>query len=88
MEIENKYEAALDMLEPEMAELLTEFLGKIRGKTIGEMMPVLAEFKGRLPKDRVFTEEERSLIVEEALSAMPEEEKNRYKTFLKMMKII
>ena len=88
MEIESSYGSALDMLEPEMAELLTEFLEKIKGKGIGEMLPILAEFKGKLPKDRVFTEEERGLIVEEALSPMAEDEKNRYKTFLKMMKII
>jgi len=85
---EHRYGAALDMLEPDMAQLLEEFLGKIKGKGIGEMMPILAEFKSRLPKDRVFTPEEKAAIVEEALSAMPEDERNRYKTFLKMMKIV
>lgn len=88
MEAGNRYAAALDMLEPEMAELLTEFLDKIKGKSIGEIMPILAEFKGRLPKDRTFTEEERGLIVEEALGSMPEDERNRYKTFLKVMRIL
>ena len=88
MEIENEYGATLDMSEPKTAELLTEFLGKIKGKGISEMMPILAEFKGKLPKDRVFTDDERSLIMEEALGAMPEDEKNRYKTFLKIMRII
>ena len=75
-------------LEPEMAALLNEFLDKIKGRSMTEMMPILAEFKGRLPKDRIFTDEEKNLIIEEALSGMPDEEKNKYKTFLKMMKII
>ena len=75
-------------LEPEMAALLEESLGKIRGKSMTEMLPILTEFKGRLPKDKTFTDEEKNLIIEEALSGMPDDEKNRYKTFLKMMKII
>ena len=75
-------------LEPEMAALLDEFLDKIRGKGITEMMPILSEFKGRLPKDKVFTDEEKNLIIEEVLSGMPDDEKNRCKTFLKMMKVI
>ena len=75
-------------LEPEMAALLDEFLGRIRGKGITEMMPILAEFKSRLPKDRTFTDEEKNLIIEEALADMSDEEKNKYKTFLKMMKVI
>jgi len=76
------------VLEPEIAALLEEFLGKIKGKSIMEMMPVLAEFKSRLPEDRVFSDEEKNLIVEEALRPMLDAEKNKYKTFLKMMKII
>ena len=76
------------ILEPEITELLDEFLEKIRGKGMTEMMPILAEFRSKLPKDKVFTQEEKNLIVEEALSAMPDDEKNKYKTFLKMMKII
>ena len=84
----NKQAAVSEMLEPETAELLAEFLEKVKGKGLHEMMPVLAEFKRRLPKDKVFTEEEKAAIIEEALSAMPEQEKNRYKTFLKMLKIV
>ena len=75
-------------LEPETAALLDEFLDKIKGKSITEMMPVLAEFKSRLPKDRVFTDEEKNMIIEEALADMSDDEKNRYKTFLKMIKVI
>ncbi|MCL2377400.1 MAG: hypothetical protein FWC76_08425 [Defluviitaleaceae bacterium] len=76
------------VLDPEMTALLDEFLEKIRGKSITEMVPILAEFQRRLPKDRVFTDEEKSLIIEETLSSMPDDEKNKYRTFLKMMKII
>jgi len=71
-----------------MAELLAEFLSKIKGRGIKEMMPVLAEFKSRLPQDRVFSEEERNAIMEEALATMPEDERNRYKAFLKMMRVV
>ena len=75
-------------LEPEMAALLDEFLGRIKGKSMTEMMPILAEFKKRLPKDKTFTDEEKNLIIEGALSDMSDDEKNRYKTFLKMVKVI
>ena len=75
-------------LEPEIAALLEEFLEKIRGKNTVEIMQILAEFKSRLPKERVFTDEEKNHIVEEALRPMADAEKNKYKTFLKMMKII
>jgi len=80
--------AVLEKLEPEMAELLAEFLEKISGKGIKETMPILAEFKKRLPKDKTFTDEEKNLIIEGALSDMSDDEKNRYKTFLKMVKVI
>ena len=73
---------------PEMKELLEEFIAKIKDKSMSEMIPILAEFKKRLPQDRVFTQEEKNLVVEEALSNMPENERNRYKTFLKMTKMI
>lgn len=79
---------AMETLEPEMAELLAEFLEKIRGKGIKEMMPILAEFKKRLPKDRTFSEEEKNAILEEALAGMPDEEQNKYKMFLKMIKFV
>ena len=75
-------------LEPEISALLEEFLGKIKGKSLTEMMPILAEFKARLPKDKSFSDEEKNLIIEEALRPMPDSEKNKYKTFLKIMKII
>jgi len=76
------------ILEPEMAALLDEFLGKIKGKSITEMMPILAEFKSRLPKDKTFTDEEKNMIIEEALSGMSDDEKNRYKALLKTVKVI
>jgi len=75
-------------LEPEMSALLEEFLEKIRGKSMTQMMPILSEFKSKLPKDRVFTDEEKNMIIEEALADMNDDEKNRYKTFLKMVKVI
>jgi len=75
-------------LDPEMTELLDEFLVKIKGKSVAEMMPILAEFQHRLPKNKTFTDEEKSLIIEEALSNMTDEEKNKYRTFLKMMRVI
>jgi len=71
-----------------MSALLDEFLGKIKGKSMAEMMPILSDFKNRLPKDKSFTDQEKALIIEEALADMPDDEKNRYKSFLKMIKII
>ena len=83
MQIEN-----INGLDSESTELLQEFLNKIKNKNIVEIMPILAEFKNRLPKDKVFSDEEKNTIIEEVLSSMPDEEKNKYKMFLKTMKII
>ena len=88
MDTNNTNTMSLAMLEPEMAELLAEFLEKIKDKGIKEMMPVLAEFKKRLPKDRTFSDEEKSAIIEGALASMPDDEKNRYKAFLKMVNFV
>jgi len=88
MEIDVENTAVLEMLEPEMAKLLTEFLEKIKGKGFKELLPILAEFKAQLPKDRVFSEAERNAIIEEALTGMSEDERNRYKMFLKMIKAV
>jgi len=82
MEIKNM------ILEPEIANLLDEFLEKIKGKNIKEMVPILTEFQARLPKDRVFSDEEKNLILDTALSSMPEDEKNRFKMILKIAKAI
>lgn len=90
MDMENKSGTVTipDIIEPEMAELLKEFLEKIKNKSAHDMMSVLAEFNSRLPKDKTFTHEQKSTIIEEALKNMPDEEKNRYKTFFKMMNLV
>ena len=68
--------------------LLTEFLERIEGKSMNELMPILMEFKERLPKGRVFSQEEKQEIFEAAVKNLPDAEKNKYKTMLKMFKII
>jgi len=78
----------VDMLEPELAELLAEFLTRLQGKNLKEILPILTKFKGRLPKDKVFSEAEKSAIVERALEQMPVEERAKCKTFLKMFRVI
>lgn len=77
----------MEILGPEAAGLLAEFLGKIEGKSMLELTPILMEFKKRLP-DREFSQEEKSIIIEAALQSMPEGEQNRYKSMLKMFKIV
>lgn len=77
-----------ELFEPELAELLAEFLTRLQGKSLKEILPVLTEFKGRLPKDRVFSEVEKSAIIERALEQMPVEERAKCKTFLKMFRVI
>jgi len=76
------------LLEPELSELLAEFLQRLQGKSLKEIMPILSEFKSRLPKDTTFSEEQKSAIIERALEDMPEDERARYKTFLKMFAMI
>jgi hypothetical protein len=68
--------------------LLTEFLERIEGKNINELMPILMEFKDRLPKDKVFTQEEKEEIFEAAVKNLPENEKNKYKSMLKMFRVM
>jgi len=86
--MENNLPAELVNLEPELQELCHEFLERVKGKTINETMPILAEFKTRLPKDRIFTAKEKNAIIETALQNLPENERNKYKSFFKMFKLI
>jgi len=78
----------LDMLQPHISELIQEFLEKVKGKGMKEMLPVLAEFKGRLPKDQAFSDAEKNAILEAALNGIPDEEQNRYKSFMKMIGVL
>ena len=68
--------------------LLTEFLERIEGKSMNELVHILMEFKERLPEGRVFSREEKQEIFEAAVKNLPDAEKNKYKTMLKMFKII
>jgi len=90
VDVDDNNTAVMEMLEPEMAELLAEFLDKIKGQNMGikDMMGVMADFRKRLPPGKVFSQEEKNAIMEAALGAMPEEERNRYKMLLKTIKAI
>ncbi|MCL2170534.1 MAG: hypothetical protein FWB71_00160 [Defluviitaleaceae bacterium] len=85
--MENTMPAVLDRLEPELAQIAQEFLAKIKGKSIKDAIPLIAEYKARLPKDREFSPAERDAMIEAALSEMPHDERNRFKTFFKMFKL-
>ena len=81
-------EKTMEILGQENTALLSEFLGKIRGKSMNEIVPLLSEFKKRLPEGKVFSQEEKDVIIEEALNNLPEDERNKYKTFLKTMRFM
>jgi len=77
-----------DILPLEHNALLEEFMGKIKDKSIHEILPILMEFKQRLPQDKIFTTAEKNAIIEQAMANVPEEEKNSYKSMLKILKFI
>ena len=81
------FDKALEILGPDAADLMAEFLERVRDKSVAEIAPILMEFKNRLP-DREFTQQEREVIIEAALQSMPEGERNRYKTIMKMLKVV
>ena len=78
----------LEMLGPDHAALMTEFLEKIKGKSTPQLIPILMEFKEKLPKDVEFTQEQKAAIINEALNSIPDEEKPHYKSMMKVLKII
>jgi len=78
----------MEILGEENAALFTEFLGRIKGKSVLELPPILSEFKARLPADMEFSPAQKDIIIEEALVTMPEQERNRYKSMLKILKIV
>ncbi|MCL2854559.1 MAG: hypothetical protein FWE21_02950 [Defluviitaleaceae bacterium] len=78
---------AMEVLGAENADLLQEFVGRVQGKSMMELPGILMEFKARLPKDKVFTPQESEFIMEAAMAGLPEAEKNRYKSMLKILKI-
>ncbi|MCL2168833.1 MAG: hypothetical protein FWB74_02270 [Defluviitaleaceae bacterium] len=77
----------MEILGEENSALLYEFLDKIKGKSMTQLPPILMEFKSKLP-DRQLTLEEKNIIIEEALSTMPAQEQNRYKSMMKILKIV
>jgi len=79
---------AMEILGEENAALLAEFLDKIEGKSFAAIPNILMEFKAKLPKDKIFTPEEKDFILEQAMANLPENEKNKYKTMLKMLKVV
>jgi len=76
------------MLGDENVALLEEFMGKIKDKSLNEIMPILMEFKNRLPNDRQFTQQEKEQIIAAAIGSIPDEEKNSYKAMLKVLKFM
>jgi len=85
---ENNIKQISENFDKETIELLEQFLEKIKGKNMAQTILLLSEFKEKLPKDRIFSKKEKDIIIEAALNSVPEEEKNRYKNFLKMMKAV
>jgi len=77
-----------EILGGENTALLNEFMDKIKDKSLSELMPILLEFKQRLPQDKIFTTAEKNAIIEQAMANIPEEEKNSYKSMLKILKFI
>ena len=75
------------ILGEETTALFAEFLEKIKDKNVMELAPILNEFKARLPKDVAFTPQQKEIIIEETLLTMPEAERNRYKTMMKILNI-
>jgi hypothetical protein len=82
------HEAILANLEPELIILFEEFLNRIQGKSMAEIMPILAEFKSKMPKNREFSDEERRVILESALQTLPEEQQSKFNAMLKMWKVV
>jgi len=87
VDINNNNNTAVAEMPAELAALLAEFLTRLEDKNLNEIMPILAEFKARLPKDKTFSDEEKSAVIEGALGQMPIEERGRYKALLKMFGI-
>jgi len=75
------------MLNDETVGVLEDFLVRIKDKNMGEQLSILSEFRNKMPFKN-YTKEEKNTIIEEALSNMENKDRNKYKTFLKVMQVL
>ena len=67
--------------------ILGEFLEKINGKNMADQLSILSDYRDKIPSKN-FSQDEKNAIIEDALSKISATDKNRYKAFLKLMRVL
>jgi len=76
---------AFRTLEPTRVEALKGVMHRLEGKTTTESLPIVMDFMKKLPAGHELSREELNAMAEAILSGLPESDRNRFKTMLKMM---
>jgi len=72
-------------LEPARAEALKAVMLRLQGKSTAESLPIVMDFMKKLPEGHKLSHGELNAMAEAILSSLPESDRNRFKTMLKMM---
>lgn len=67
--------------------ILGEFLEQINGKNMAEQLAILSVYRDKIP-NKNFSQDEKNSIIEDALSRISDDDKNKYKAFLKLMRVL
>jgi len=76
---------AFSDLEPARVDALRGLMVRLQGKSTTETMAMVMDFMQRAPKGRDLTRAEQNAMAEAILSGLPEDDKNRFKSMLKIL---
>ena len=76
---------AFQNLEPARIEALRNLMLKLEGLGTAEALQLIIDFMKRIPKGRELTRSEQNAMMEAMMEGLPENDKNRFKSMLKML---
>jgi len=76
---------AFQNLEPARIEALHDLMLKLEGLGTAEALQLIIDFMKRIPKGRELTRPEQNAMMEAVMESLPENDKNRFKSMLKML---
>ena len=76
---------AFQTLEPERVAALKDLMQRLAGKNTAESLVLVTDFMRHAPKGRALTRAEQSAMAEAIMVNLPEHDKNRFKSMLKIL---
>ena len=76
---------AFNSLEPERKEMMLELMRKLEGKGSMEALAILSDFAKKMPRGQELSRETQDMMIEALFETMPESDKARFKSIMKVM---